>query len=90
MRPGAAYGLGPISIRGVIGRAALLAAVGLAACGLPATSAQAADGGSVRLRVMTFNIFYGGDELDLRTGDWCALRRGCSATFEQVIRTIRA
>ena len=39
---------------------------------------------------MTLNIFYGGDELDLRTGDWCALRRGCSATFEQVIRTIRA
>jgi hypothetical protein len=73
---------------GVIRRAALVAAVGLAACVLPATSA--ADGGTVRLRVMTLNIFYGGDELDIRTGDWCALRRGCSATFEQVIRTIRA
>jgi hypothetical protein len=29
----------------------------------------------VTLRVMTFNIFYGGDELDLATGDWCARRR---------------
>jgi hypothetical protein len=46
---------------GVIRRAALVAAVGLAACVLPATSA--ADGGTVRLRVMTLNIFYGGDEL---------------------------
>ena len=63
--------------------------MGFTACLLPATSAHATDG-SVRLRVMTLNIFYGGDELDLRTGDWCALRRGCSATFEQVIRTIRA
>jgi hypothetical protein len=75
---------------GVIGRAARLAAVAVVACGLLAASAQASDGGSTRLRVMTLNIFYGGDELDLRTGDWCALRRGCSATFEQVIRTIRA
>jgi hypothetical protein len=60
---------------GVIARAAPLAAVGFAACALLAAGAQAAEGGSVRLRVMTLNIFYGGDELDLRTGDWCALRR---------------
>jgi hypothetical protein len=44
----------------------------------------------VRLRVMTLNIFYGGDELDLRTGDWCAKRSGCSAAFAKVLETIRA
>jgi hypothetical protein len=44
----------------------------------------------VRLRVMTFNIFYGGDELDLGTNDWCAKRRGCLETFEKVVDTIRA
>ena len=44
----------------------------------------------MRLRVMTLNIFYGGDELDLRTGDWCAKRSGCSAAFAKVLETIRA
>lgn len=39
---------------------------------------------------MTLNIFYGGDELDLRTGDWCVKRRGCDATFAKVLETIRA
>jgi endonuclease/exonuclease/phosphatase family metal-dependent hydrolase len=39
---------------------------------------------------MTLNVFYGADELDLRTGDWCARRRGCTGTFEKVVQTIRA
>jgi endonuclease/exonuclease/phosphatase family metal-dependent hydrolase len=46
--------------------------------------------GLQRLKVMTFNIFYGGDDLDLTTGDFCAVADGCEATFQQVINTIRA
>src|SRR5262245_34014309 len=52
---------------------------------LPATASE-----SVRLRVMTLNIFYGGDELDLRTGDFCALPLGCKRTLARVVNTIRA
>jgi hypothetical protein len=67
---------------------------GLLACGALASAAPAAldeeGGGSVRLRVMTLNIFYGGDELDLRTNDWCAKRRGCPETFAEVVKTVRA
>jgi len=57
-----------------IRRGLLLLAVGLLIGGVLAAQAHArSDGGSqsgFRLRVMTLNIFYGGDELDLRTGDW--------------------
>ena len=38
---------------------------------------------------MTFNIFYGGDELDLATGDWCTKTRGCKRTLAKVIQAIR-
>jgi endonuclease/exonuclease/phosphatase family metal-dependent hydrolase len=44
----------------------------------------------IDLSVMTFNIFYGGDELDLETGDFCEVPDGCQATFEQVVATIQA
>jgi endonuclease/exonuclease/phosphatase family metal-dependent hydrolase len=44
---------------------------------------------STTVRVMTLNIFYGGDELDLKTGDWCTVRTGCQETFAQVIEAIR-
>ncbi len=84
----------PISGHRIIRRSLRLLAVWLLICGTLATSAAARndDGGQsgVRLRVMTFNIFYGGDELDLRTGDWCTRRRGCSASFAKVLETIRA
>jgi len=50
----------------------------------------AAAGPSVRLRAMTFNIFYGGDEWDLQTGRWCTKPEGCQETLDQVIETIRA
>ena len=67
-----------------------LLAAGLLACGVLAAASPAAtdaDGGSgaVRLRVLTLNIFYGGDELDIRTGDWCAMRRGCDGDVRQVV-----
>ncbi len=41
------------------------------------------------LRVMAFNIFYGGDELDLETDDWCDERTGCAETFARVADVIR-
>jgi endonuclease/exonuclease/phosphatase family metal-dependent hydrolase len=44
----------------------------------------------VDLSVMTFNIFYGGDELDLQTGDFCEVADGCEETFPQVVATIEA
>jgi exonuclease III len=44
----------------------------------------------MRLRVMTLNIFYGGDELDLTTGDFCQKPRGCLRTLAEMIDAIRA
>jgi endonuclease/exonuclease/phosphatase family metal-dependent hydrolase len=41
------------------------------------------------LRVMSFNIFYGGDEFDLSTDDWCTEPAGCQETFAQVLAAIR-
>ena len=38
--------------------------------------------------VLNLNIFYGGDELNLRTGTWCAVPDGCSRTFDQVVHVI--
>jgi endonuclease/exonuclease/phosphatase family metal-dependent hydrolase len=54
-----------------------------------ASSSEAPDD-PVDLSVMTFNIFYGGDELDLETGDFCEVPDGCEATFPQVVATIQA
>jgi endonuclease/exonuclease/phosphatase family metal-dependent hydrolase len=84
----------PITWDRVIWRGLLPLATGLLICAAlaPPLAARNDEGGegSVRLRVMTLNIFYGGDELDLRTGDWCAKRAGCSAAFAKVLETIRA
>jgi hypothetical protein len=41
------------------------------------------------LRVMTLNILYGGDEINLETGDFCNKAQGCAATLDQVIAVIR-
>jgi endonuclease/exonuclease/phosphatase family metal-dependent hydrolase len=84
----------PITWDRVIWRGLRPLAAGLLVCAAlaPPVAARNDEGGegSVRLRVMTLNIFYGGDELDLRTGDWCTKRSGCSATFAKVLETIRA
>jgi exonuclease III len=42
------------------------------------------------VRVMTLNIFYGGDEWNLRTGQWCVNPAGCPETVEHVVSTIEA
>ena len=43
-----------------------------------------------RLRVMTINIFYGGNELNLTNMNFCSRPHGCPETLLQVIETIRA
>ena len=40
------------------------------------------------LKVMTFNVFYGGDDYDLQTGEFCAKTNGCSATLDKVVAAI--
>ncbi|MEV6864914.1 endonuclease/exonuclease/phosphatase family protein [Streptosporangium subroseum] len=42
-----------------------------------------------QLRVMSLNIFYGGDELDLAGHDFCATANGCPQTLRQIERVIR-
>jgi len=44
----------------------------------------------VTLRVMSFNIFYGGDELNLQTRQFCKDPAGCPETLDQVANAIRA
>ncbi|MEO8290900.1 MAG: endonuclease/exonuclease/phosphatase family protein [Gaiellaceae bacterium] len=64
--------------------AAAAAALLLAASGETATSR------SVTVRVMSFNIFYGGDELNLATRQFCHAPAGCPETLNQVEAAIRA
>lgn len=45
---------------------------------------------SIELRIMTFNIFYGGDEANLDTMNWVMNPEGNEETFNQVVQTIRA
>jgi hypothetical protein len=57
---------------------------------LPTSSGAAAATDSITLRVMSFNIFYGGDELNLETGQFCKDAAGCPETLDQVAVAIRA
>ena len=45
---------------------------------------------SVSLSVMSLNIFYGGDDYDLATGDWCPVADGCPNGLRKLARLIRA
>ena len=45
---------------------------------------------TVRLSVMSQNIFYGGDDYDLATGDWCPVADGCPSALRKLARIIRA
>jgi hypothetical protein len=53
-------------------------------------SAYTAVSPSVTLRVMSFNIFYGGDELNMGTGQFCHDPAGCPKTLDQTAYAIRA
>lgn len=71
---------------------AVLAAACLAGVALPpaAGSIQAAPAQvTTRLRVMNLNIFYGGDELNLQSGNFCVRADGCPETLALVIEAIR-
>jgi endonuclease/exonuclease/phosphatase family metal-dependent hydrolase len=65
---------------------ALASALVLAILLLP--SAAAASPATVK--VMTLNIFYGGDEWNLETGQWCVDKAGCPETMQHVVSTIEA
>ena len=57
----------------------------------PASAAPASNSPTqVTLRVMTLNVFYGGDEIDLHTGSWCHRPGGCPETLAKVVDAIRA
>jgi endonuclease/exonuclease/phosphatase family metal-dependent hydrolase len=53
-------------------------------------SSAGADPGDMRISVMSLNIFYGGDDLDLTTGDWCPVADGCPSTLRKVAHLVRA
>jgi endonuclease/exonuclease/phosphatase family metal-dependent hydrolase len=44
----------------------------------------------VTVKVMTLNVFYGGDEWNLETGQWCSDKAGCPETIGHVVSTIEA
>jgi endonuclease/exonuclease/phosphatase family metal-dependent hydrolase len=64
----------------------LLGVLGLASLAISPAAATT----PVTMKVMTLNIFYGGDEWNLNTGQWCADPAGCPETLRQVASTIRA
>src|SRR6185312_10139825 len=60
-------------------RVALIVTSVVALAGLaPVAVAAPAVEPTAVVRVMTLNVFYGGDELDLRTGSWCHRPAGCA------------
>jgi endonuclease/exonuclease/phosphatase family metal-dependent hydrolase len=65
---------------------ALAGALVLAILLLPAPASAS----PVTLKVMTLNIFYGGDEWNLDTGQWCVDKAGCPETMQHVVSEIRA
>ena len=68
----------------------LLVGIGLAVVFSTATDLGPFGGASDKatLKVMTFNVFYGGDDYDLQTGEFCAKTNGCSATLDKVVAAI--
>ncbi len=65
---------------------ALVSSLGLVLLLFTPTARAAA----VTVKVMTLNIFYGGDEWNLETGQWCVDPAGCPETMGHVVSTIQA
>ena len=84
---GARAGLG-LALCLVLGLGALLGPPSVSAVPEP-TSVNSARADSVRLSVMSLNIFYGGDDYDLSTGDWCPVTDGCPEGLRKLARIIR-
>jgi hypothetical protein len=68
--------------------AALLAAS--AAIRPPDAAGSQQSDASLRIRLLTINIFYGGDEINLTSGNWCTRPDGCPETVDRVTETIAA
>ncbi len=71
--------------------------VGLGASLVPTTASSASartpasrEVDRTSLSVMSLNIFYGGDDLDLASGDWCPVADGCPQGLRKLARIIRA
>ncbi len=64
----------------------LLSVIGLASLAIPPAAAAT----PATVKVMTLNIFYGGDEWNLDTGQWCRRPAGCPETLRHVLATIEA
>ena len=69
---------------------AIIASVMMCQGLLFASSAPAGADADFELRVMTFNIFYGGDEMDLDTQKFCLNPAGCDETLDKIVDTILA
>src|SRR6476661_1235325 len=61
---------------------AVALAASLALAGSPISTASTPP--TAIVRVMTLNIFYGGDEIDLQTGNFCHKSAGCPETLAKV------
>lgn len=80
----------PKRLSAVLAGVLLLTGVGSAAAA--PTPAPAAPAALVTVKVATFNILYGGDEISLRQpgAHWCMDPAGCAASLAQVVAAIRA
>ena len=54
----------------------------------PAVPPPAAAPGPITLSVMSQNTFYGGDDFDLATSDWCPTANGCPAALHRLAHVI--
>src|SRR5262245_50744389 len=67
----------------------LLSIVLLSSPGARPAAAAPRPAPTIELGVMTLNIFYGGDELNLGNGQFCLRADGCPETLGKVIEVIR-
>jgi endonuclease/exonuclease/phosphatase family metal-dependent hydrolase len=78
-------------VRRILAIVAVVTLASAVASSAPADAApERSSHNAVEISVMTFNIFYGGDDLDLETGDFCQVADGCEASFDAVVATVLA
>jgi hypothetical protein len=80
---------GPRERRAALRSVALFVVAATIVLALGSSGGVAAES-TIQLRVMSFNIFYGGDELNLQTRQFCKDAAGCPETLDQVAVVIRA
>ena len=72
-----------------LGLALTFAAIFLAGCSGDEEPAAQSPDMTTTLKVMTFNVFYGADEMKLPERDWCTDPEGCQDTFALAVEAIR-